>query len=134
LPDEYKIGDTMETWEIQYNGEGWNSAEGKVWSCAIFYVDSPEFLDLELAPATGSHATESSLATIQAKVGREFLKRSSITSTNGDWVLRFEAPKQPRYQKGIQPVFLAMVPSSELGEYVIPPSPWILKRISWRKK
>jgi hypothetical protein len=134
LPDEYKIGDAMETWKIQYNGQGWNADNGEVGSCAIFYVDSPEFLDLELAPATGSRATETSLTAIQAKVGREFLKRNSITSTNGSWVLRFEAPRQSRYQKGIQPVFLAMVSSSELGDHVLQSAPWTLKRISWRKE
>jgi hypothetical protein len=106
---------------------------GQIWSCAIFYVDSPEFLDLELTAAPNSHATEASLTTVQAKVGREFLKRSAITPTKGGWVLSFAAPKQPRYQKGLQPVFLAMVPPEELANCVIPPSPWILKHLSWRR-
>jgi hypothetical protein len=97
-------------------------------------VENPEFLDLELAPAPKSHVTEASLTTIQAKVGLEFLKRSSITPTNGGWILSFAAPRQSRYQKGLQPVYLAIVPPEELAQYVIPPSPWILKRVSWRKE
>jgi hypothetical protein len=134
LPDQYKIGDSMKSWGIPYNGEGWGSTNGAALCCAIFYVESPEFLDLELSAAPNSHATEASLTTIQAKVGREFLIRNSITPTNGGWILSFAQPRQLRYQKGLQPVFLAMVPQAQLAEYAILPSPWTLKRLSWRKK
>jgi hypothetical protein len=134
LPKEYKIGDSMKSWGIPYNGEGWKSTNGAVMCCAIFFVESPEFLDLELSAAPNSDVTEAFLTTIQAKVGREFLKRNSITPTNGGWVLSFAGPKQSRYQKGLQPVYLAMVPQAELAQYVAPPSPWILKRLNWQKK
>jgi hypothetical protein len=134
LPKEYKIGDSMISWGIPYNGEGWDSANGQVWSCAIFLVENPEFLELELEAAPKSQVTEASLTTIQAKVGLEFLERRSIIATNGSWVLRFAGPRQPRYQKGLQPVFLAMVPREEVAQYVIPPTPWLLKHLSWRKE
>ena len=132
LPNQYKIGDVMRAWRIPYNGEGWNASDGKVWSCAIFYVESPQYLKLELAAGPGSHVTQASLTNIQAKVGLEYLQRSFITSSNGGWEVSFSGPKSARYQTGLQPVYVAMVPSSELGDYVIPPSPWILKRVSWR--
>jgi len=132
LPNEYKAGDSMELWGIPYNGEGWNSTNGQIWSCAIFFVESPKFLELELAAAPDSHVTEASLTTIQAKVGLEFLKRSSITRTNDTWIVHFYGPRQHRYQRGLQPVFLAMVPPEELAKYVIPPSPWILKSLHWK--
>ena len=129
---KYKVGDSMELWGIPYNGEGWDSTNGQIWSCAIFFVESPEFLELELAAAPDSHVTETSLTTIQAKVGLEFLKRSSITRTTEGWILRFAGPRHLRYQKGLQPVFLAMVPPEELAKFVDTPTPWILKRLSWR--
>lgn len=131
-PDQYKIGDSMKSWDIPFNGEGWTSTNGATLCCVIFYVESPEFLDLEVSAAPNSHVTEASLTTIQAKVGREFLKRNSITPTNGGWILSFARPKQLRYQKGLQPVFLAMVPQAELAKYAVLPSPWIIKRLSWR--
>jgi hypothetical protein len=133
LPSEYKIGDSMKSWGIPYNGEGWSSTNGLVRCCAIFYVESPEFLDLELTTVPDSHVPEASLTTIQAKVGLEFLKRTSITRTNDAWIVHFDGPRQMRYRQGLQPVFLAMVPSEELAKYVTS-NPWILKRLSWRKE
>jgi hypothetical protein len=134
LPKEYKIGEQMKSFEIPYNGVGWHSTNGQVWACAVFYVEDPKFLNLELAPATNSSLTESDLLAIQAKVGLEFLKRNSITPTNGGWVLSFGGPKQSRYQNGLQTVYLAMVPQEQLDQYVIPPTPWILKSLRWREE
>jgi len=132
LPNEYRIGDPMKSWGIPYNGEGWGENDGHVWSFAIFFVESPEFLELELVAAPGDHKQSVSIMDIRAKVGLEFLDRVSVTQTNNEWIVRFASPKQRRYQNSLQPVFMATVPYQELANYVIPPSPWILKRISWR--
>jgi hypothetical protein len=91
-------------------------------------------LELEFAAAPSSHVTEADLKTIQAKVGLEFLKQTSIIQTNDYWIVHFGGPKQHRYQHGLQPVFLAMVPPDKLAEYVIPPAPWVLKRLTWQKQ
>jgi hypothetical protein len=97
-------------------------------------VQTPEFLEMEVAAAPGSQLTEAALANIRVKVGLEYLKRESVTSTNGGWILHFSGPKQRMYQQGLQPVFLAMVPPNELAQYALARSPWILKRVQWRKK
>lgn len=87
---------------------------------------------MEVAAAPGNQLFEHA-ANIRAKVGLEYLKLESVTPTNGGWILHFSGPKQPRYQQGLQPVFLAMVPPDELAQYALAPSPWILKRLQWRK-
>jgi hypothetical protein len=134
LPNEYKMGDSIDSWNVPFNGEGWDPLDGSTRLCAIFFVQTPEFLEMEVAAAQGSQLTENALANIRAKVGLEYLKRESVTPTNGGWILDFNGPKQPRYQQGLQPVFLAMVPPGELAQYALAPSPWILKRLQWRKK
>jgi hypothetical protein len=131
LPHEYKIGDAMEQWNVPFDGEGWNSTSGQVRLCAIFFVENPRFLELELGAAPNCHVTETDLNTIQAKVGFEFLKRTSITRVNGAWIMQFDGPRAHRFQQGLQPVFLAMIPPDEMAEYALRPTPWILKKLSW---
>lgn len=132
LPNEYRIGDSMKSWKIPHNGEGWNEDDGHIWSLAIFFVKDPKFLEMELGVAPRDHGEEPSITSIRAKVGLEFLERTSAVRTNDEWLVRFAAPKQRRYQNGLQPVFVATMPSQDLARYVIPPSPWILKRITWQ--
>jgi hypothetical protein len=134
LPNEYKMGDSSDLENVPFNGEGWDPLDGSMSLCAIVFVQTPEFLEMEVAAAPGSQLTEAALANIRVKVGLEYLKRESVTSTNGGWILHFSGPKQRMYQQGLQPVFLAMVPPNELAQYALARSPWILKRVQWRKK
>jgi hypothetical protein len=132
LPNEYRVGSTLGTWGIPQNGSGWDETSGQLLVSAIFFVENPNFLDIELSVAPGQHVREASVAYIRAKVGLEFLDRESIVRTNDGWIVRFGGPKQRRYQQGVQSVFLATVPPEELDKYVSTPTPWILKRLSWR--
>jgi hypothetical protein len=131
LPGKYQIGDAMQNWAIPYNGQGWNT-NGTTECCCIFFVENPRFLELQLSLASGYQEEDSPVERIQAKTGLEFLDRESIIHTNSNWIVRFFGPKQSRYQEGIVPAFVAFVPSEDLGDFVAAPSPWILKRISWR--
>jgi hypothetical protein len=80
----------------------------------------------------GRDTTEAPLTAIRAKAGLETLEQTSITHTNETWIVRFAGPRQRRYQRGLQPVFLAMIPTQELARYITLSSPWILKRLTWR--
>jgi len=63
-------------------------------------------------------------------VGLEFLRRERIDRTAKGWRVRFSGPRQKRYQRGVQPVFLATVPKEFLADYTT--VPWRLTRVTWR--
>jgi len=132
LPNEYRMGSSLEIWGIPNNGLGWDKTSGQLSVSAIFFVESPEFLELGLAAAPGEHVEETPLADFQAKVGLELLERTSIIRTNDGWIVRFAGPKERRYQQGVQVVALATVSPKNLSKFVSTPTPWILKRLSWR--
>ena len=135
VPEEYRVGGPLTSstnQSIQYNGAGWDSTSGSTRLCASFFVDSPKFLELELTEYPGRDTTEALLAAIRAKVGLESLEQTSITRKNDTWIVRFAGPTQRRYQQGLQPVFLAMIPTQDLAQYITLPSPWVLKRLTWR--
>ena len=131
FPAEYLSRSTASAWRIPFNGEGW-APDGKTGCCGIFFADDPHFLDLTMTLAPERDPTQAPLAEIKAKVGLEQLKLVSIIHTNDTWTMHFSGPREERYQKGVQPVFVAFAPSEELGTFVTTPTPWILKRISWR--
>jgi hypothetical protein len=132
LPNKYRMGQSLEVWGIQFNGSGWDETNGELCVSAIFFVQNPEFLELELATAGRGNVKETAVADIRAKVGLEFLDRESIVHTNGGWIVRFAGPKERRYQYGVQPVFLAVVRPQDIGEFVYSPTPWILRQMRWR--
>jgi hypothetical protein len=134
LPNEYRLGSSLGEWGIPQNGSGWDESNGRLSVSAIFFVESPKFLELELALAPGQFVEKVALADIRAKIGLEFLDRASVVQSKEGWIIRFAGPRQPRYQQGIQPVFLATVSPQELATFVDTPTPWILKRLSWRKE
>jgi hypothetical protein len=130
FPKEYRTREDVNALRIPYNGEGWGDT-GLTSSCCIFYVNSPRFVELELALVPGRSHQEAPVDEMRAKVGLEFLNRTSITVSNGIWIVHFSGPTEKRYQDGIQPLFLAFIPSRDLGKFLSTPTPWILKRISW---
>ena len=136
VPAEYHLGAPLSSqpgWRIEYNGAGWDAGDGSLRLCAIFFVENPSFLELELTVPPGQEVTEASFANIEAKVGLETLQRSSLSHMGGSWILRFDGPKQQRYQQGLQPVFVATVPAQSVADYLTLPTPWIMKRLSWRQ-
>lgn len=106
-------GDPTQTW-IPYNGAGWQPPSGQVRPCVILFVEDPQFLELELAgPDTEDEVTAP--RDLRAKVGLEFLKLESIQRHGKGWRVRFAGPTHDRYQHGLQTVFLATVPQSQLA-------------------
>jgi len=136
FPDEYRLGEASAIPAIPYNATGWDSSSGRLSVAAEFFVENPEFLELELEPARigaggGKYFRQASPPAMRAKVGLEFLRREHTVRTSGGWIVRFAGPQQRRYQRGLQPVFLATVPNKDLGRYALTHAPWVLKRLSW---
>lgn len=133
LSNAYNTNMDLATFGIPFNGEGWGK-DGSAWCCSAFYVESPEFVQLELTLASGRSLNEAPPEQLQAKVGLEQLTRTSINLINNTYFVRFAGPKRKRYQHGLQPLFIAWVPAKTLSKYVITPSPWILHEIRWKTK
>jgi len=131
LPSEYKIGDSMESWGIPFNGEGWDSETGNTKAAVELFVEDPQGLTLEVASAVSTNVMAHDYDSIQAKIGLEFLEREKITSMINGMRIEFRRPKNTVYQKGIQPAFLAMTKPANLGTN---DSPFRLLRIAWRSK
>lgn len=114
---------------VPYNGAGWDESTGRAMPCVILFVDDPEFVELALV-ADANGPVPADPAQIRAKVGLEFLRLERIEPTAQGWTVRFSGPRQKRYQRGVQPVFLATVPNQFLAEYKN--APWRLERVRWR--
>jgi hypothetical protein len=128
LPSTYTAGEDLANWGIPYNGAGWE-VNGSAGVCLILFVESPEFLELEFAPAAKAETSRTDAEQIRAKVGLEHLQREEIERTARGWRVRFARPANKRYQHGIQPVFIATVPREDLADRT---TPWVLERVSWR--
>ena len=113
---------------IPYNGAGWAGPSGMVMPCVILFVDAPAFLECEMAgfPEVTSGAGPVAL---RAKVGLEYLQRQSMVRSEHGWVVRFAGPQRRRYQKGLQPVFLATVSKEHLADEK---TPWRLLKVRWK--
>jgi hypothetical protein len=129
LPSSYQLGTNLDIFGIPYNGTGWNIQTGALSVCVILFVERPEFLELELTSAPGAQTSRSEAEHIRAKVGLEFLKQESVEPTAKGWRVRFSGPKRPDYQRGIQPVFIATVPTECMEKNE---TPWILNKVTWR--
>jgi hypothetical protein len=114
---------------VPYNGVGWATNSGRLMPCVILFVDNPAFLELDLAAEVGSPVAADPKH-IRAKVGLEYLQREQVERTDAGWKVRLHGPRQRRYQRGVQPVFLATVPNRHLADYQH--APWRLVQVRWR--
>jgi len=133
FPKLYLAGGHSGSLKIPNNGSGWDATNGSLSCCAEFFVDSPQFIELQLVPAPASTLTQPKLEDIRVKIGLESLSPLATVNTNGAWIIRFAGAGHAGYQKGLQTVFIATVPVSQLGQYADVPSSWILQRIQWRE-
>jgi hypothetical protein len=131
LPARSQIGDRLDAWAIPFTGAGWQTQSGRAAACVTLFVNDPEFLELQLAPAPGASPGQPEVEAIRAKIGLEFLKRASLARVNDGWRLRFASPANPRYQHGLQPVFIATVPKDRLAD---DHTPWLLKEVTWQAR
>lgn len=124
----YVSAKEAEATHVPFNGAGWLEDTDEVMPCVIVFVKDPEFLELEVAPQN-ANAGKGAAQVIRAKVGLELLDRQSVRRSDRGWVVRFKGPQCCRYQNGIQPVFLAMVPNTKLAASR---TPWRLLSVRWR--
>jgi hypothetical protein len=128
----YRVGDSSWDPDIPYNGVGWDSTTGRLGPCAVFFVESPSFLELQLLDTRATSSKENLQTEIRVKIGLEFLEPISVSRTNDLWVARFRGPRQSQYRKGLQTLFVAAVRPEQLNAFE--PSPWILRSLKWEKQ
>ena|GEM_PF-107761 len=129
LAGVYESPDEPAQTGLSHNGAGWNP-DGTVLPTVILFVHSPRFIELELAPFEWARI-EPDPSQLRAKIGLEFLKLEKVEPTAEGWRVRFAGPRQKRYQEGLQPLFLAMVPRELLAE--TRDLPWRLLRVRWQE-
>ncbi|WP_423430737.1 glycosyltransferase family 2 protein [Limisphaera sp. 4302-co] len=129
LAGVYESPDEPAQTGLSHNGAGWNP-DGTVLPTVILFVHSPLFIELELAPFEWARI-EPDPSQLRAKIGLEFLKLEKVEPTAEGWRVRFAGPRQKRYQEGLQPLFLAMVPREFVAE--TRDLPWRLLRVRWRE-
>ena len=112
------------------HGCGWHPATGELMPCVYIFVKDPVFLELDLEPNPQSPIPADPHG-LRAKVGLEFLRLESVEPTPEGWRVRFAGPRKARYQRGIQPVFLATVPRAFVHQSAN--LPWRLVRVRWRE-
>lgn len=113
---------------IPFDGTGWDEKTGALAPLVVLFVESPEFLELELEtrphPRIAARPED-----LRAKVGLEFLERAQAMETEKGWRVRFHGPRKPQYCEGIQTAFVATVPREYLAEQS---TSWVLRRARWR--
>jgi hypothetical protein len=111
---------------IPFDRTGWDQATGGLSPVVILFAKDPQFVELELEQVDG--VIEADPEMIRVKVGLEPLNRLSMEQTSKGWRLRFQGPRQARYQEGVQCVFVATVPKQHLTAAC---APWVLKNVRW---
>jgi hypothetical protein len=114
IPLSYTNGFPFSDLGIPFNGSGWDEETGIAGPAIALFVNDPEYVTLEVAPRTSTIASDDYNA-IRAKIGLEFLERESITPVTGGMRIAFRGPQRQLYQKGMQVLFLAMVPPQNLS-------------------
>lgn len=129
LSGVYESPDEAAETRLSHNGAGWNR-DGTVLPSVILFIHTPRFVELELTPFEWARI-EPDPSQLRAKIGLEFLKLEKLQPTAEGWRVRFAGPRQKRYQEGLQPLFLAMVPREFVAE--TRDLPWRLLRVRWRE-
>ncbi|HEX5220621.1 MAG TPA: hypothetical protein VFZ59_13705 [Verrucomicrobiae bacterium] len=129
LPVEYTNGFNFSKQNIPYNGSGW-TGDGATKACVVLFVQDPDSLIIDVAPSGGLELHPNNYDCIQAKIGLEFLERESIRPTVDGMRIVFRGPQRPRYARGLQVMFLGMVPVEALSTR---DSSFRLLRVAWSR-
>jgi cytochrome c5 len=113
LPNRYAVG-SFTNGGIIPNGLGWNSKTGEAASCAAFFVDNPESLEMLVAPREDTSVLPEEFTNIQAKIGLHKLVLASNEPVTGGRRLVFDFPEKSPKQAGLQVAFLGFVAPKEL--------------------
>jgi mono/diheme cytochrome c family protein len=108
LPSRYAVGSFTNS-GIPANGLGWNPKTGEAASCAAFFVDNPDNLELLVAPREDTPVMPGEFTNIQAKVGLQKLVLASNEPVTGGRKLVFNFPEKSPKPTGLQVAFLGFV-------------------------
>lgn len=115
---------------IPYNGTGWDQASGLTTPMLIFFVQDPEFLELDFATDTGAAGASLDWRWVRVKVGLEALSLESAVTLEGNVRrLRFSAHRHKSYRSGLQVAYVALGPPTSLAQAL---SPYRLHAVRWR--
>lgn len=115
---------------IPYNGTGWDQESGLTAPMLIFFVQDPEFLELDFAADPGIAGEHPDWRWVRVKVGLEALSLESSRTLEGNVRrLRFSAPQHQGYRSGLQVAYVALGPPTSLAQSL---SPYRLNAIRWR--
>lgn len=128
LAEVYGVGMTIETDSLPFNCAGWNTTDGSTKAAVVFWVDSPQGLEVSVRKRPNTQPSD--FKTIRAKVGLEELRLISLAVDGEEAVLRFKGPSTPIYRTGLQVACLAMTSPRDAG---VEDSAFELRRISWTR-
>jgi hypothetical protein len=129
FPESYSNGFSVNDVQIHYNSTGWDPT-GMTAACVVLFVENPDCFIIDINPLSRYPIKREYYDCIKAKIGLEFLERESLTTNVTGARIVFKGPKKKQYQKGIQVVFLAMVPPQELQ---ISYSQFRLLKVYWHR-
>lgn len=113
------------------NGTDWDLHTGAIGVATYFWVDDPQYLELEVSPQDPRLLTPDWRPQVRAKVQLEELAIERMSSTARGVRIRFKGPTKAKYRAGLQIVFLAFGPPDKLDE---PMSDYKLWRVAWRDR
>jgi hypothetical protein len=128
IPTLYTNGFDFTSTSILYNGRGWGATNTS--PCVALFIDNPDCIELEVAPAKAGAIVACDYECTQAKIGLEYLERESITPLSDRMRIIFRGPKNKRYQTGIQVAFIGMVSPEELSDS---DSKFCLLKAAWHR-
>lgn len=131
MPNEYVQGDPVwiatqgQTAPLYLNGIGWDPATGRVPVATHFFVEDPQFIELEVEPAQPERATWT--PEVRVALGLEHLHLESTTPTEKGAKLRFAVPAA---RPGLRVAFVAFGRDDAIDQ---PASDFLLRSIRWRE-
>lgn len=128
IPIFYTNGFDFTSTSILYNGRGWEATNTS--PCVALFMDNPDCIELEVAPAKGATIAAQDYDCIQAKIGLEHLVRESLAPMSDRMRIVFRGPQNKRYQTGIQVAFIGMVSPKELSN---DDSKFCLLKVVWHR-
>ena len=113
------------------NGTEWDLNTAQVGVASFFFVDSPQYVEVEVSLTGGVPLDPNWRPQVRAKVQLDELELEGFSSTARGVRVRFKGPKTAKYRSGLQVVFLAFGPPENLDQ---PMSEYKLWRVAWRDR
>ncbi|MDB4962333.1 MAG: hypothetical protein JWP01_2332 [Myxococcales bacterium] len=110
---------------LYLNGTGWYPRTNRIAPATHFFVEDPQFIEVEVENAPGEKLDLRS--EVRATLGLEHLRLATAEPTPAGMRLRFAIPRPPR---GLHVVFLAFGPDTRLDRGQ---SDLVLRRVRWRQ-